>query len=935
MSLQRQLGGGLQNKRWSSESQPRSLSMGRNASASPPGLNVNANANATEEGVPASFVGVFWAPFSEASNQKDANPRKGAAVLNAALAAQLDELDVLASLIAKKAASELAVAKALDDLAFTRDPLPVASISSVVNQYLATQSAAASMHKAHAEKLSNSVVAPLRAFTSKHKRLLDHKFKLIDQHYSVYTKALQDLSTKEREYLNRACGKREYMLLFQAADHARSSLEFHITDFLQYTQDACFSRLLLVKEVVHFIEASQLSLMDAQFLLWNINSPHNNATSPILRSPPMATTTVTAVGGGGGSGSTTPPKRNSGDSQLSTHSNNSTGTANGVNIRRSFSSPYSNFLNPPDPYQTLESIVHALQTGTAHTPTLISISSHHNPTAMAIPTQAFGISLELLHAATGDPIPPFLRKCIACLYEGLMTRRVKSGLEAWIQPQQQQHHQSSISAISSSSGIGLGLGGFSGNGGASNALANGAGNGGNSGGMGDVVAIQFLRGEGNNTCGGIGIHYTRVRRESPTVVAGAVKQFLIELPSSLVPSDVYDTLKLVYDAYETVDMDEDEEIRLKSVSNLLTTIPESHFESLKLFCGLLYKTTQDLTDTNPLLLPLLQSLAPLLLRPRLETLETLQDKLPQKLAYDLIRHFPQIFTDAPASISHDPTSTTPTTSVVALSTSPTDSLSNNNNNSNNSNYHHHEDLESSGFFSPPVTPTLEFSDDDDEFDLFANDPHHNGRRSTDNASILSSSASRRFNDDVVETVGWGLKGLVKTMSGLHMRSGSTAGSANGSVSSASIHDGDGENGSWFGGAGNRRSVPVGSSLGGGGMVGVLGNANRRSVPVGSSFGSLATSPLSQGQQQQWALPSAMARRYEGTSSPKMLGLDDFDDIEESEMEEDFGGDGVKKVVCGWSGCGLNFEGNRQLMTHIAMSHMGHVGGNGVVVIQNQ
>ncbi|KAI9343234.1 hypothetical protein BDR26DRAFT_1006471 [Obelidium mucronatum] len=826
MTLHRQLG----TKRWSSESQARSVSLGRQSPRS-------AQTAAPE----VAFVTVFRAPFEDAA-QSGAAPTKGVAVLCALLASHFDELETLALALSKKVTLEEASAKSLDDLAKTRESTVVASIMSAVSQWSATQSITATLHRAHAEKLSLNAIAPIKSFVAKHKRILDHKNKEVEQHFQVYSRSLVDLATKEREYLNRMCPKRDYHQLFQAADHARSSLEFHITDFLQYAQETSFSRLVLIKEVMGVIESAQTSFLESQLQLWASQMNVKPAN-----------------------------KRSSGDSQLSDSTNSSSSTTQA----------YGDFLTPLDPTQGVLDIAHNLQTGTSHSPTLISVSPHHPPTT---PLQAFGISLEALHAATGDPIPPFLRKCVACLYEGLMMRRVKSGLDAWISP-----------AYSNGSG-------------GSSGSTNGGGLG---GGMGDVVAMQFLRSEANATCGGIGLHYSRVRRESPVVIAGILKQFLIELPSSVVPSDIYDTLKLIYDAYEAVDMDEDEEIRLKSVSNLLATIPESHFETLKLVCGLLFKTTQDVTDTSPLLLPLLNSLAPLFLRPKLETLSTLQERLPQKLAYDLVRHFPQVFTEAPAIIPE---------AAAASPNSPITEFED---------HQHIQDLESSGFFSPPVTPTLQFSDDDDddEYQQFAAESSgfssNHRRKSIDNTSVISSAASR-FNEDVVESVGGVFKGLVRTMSGIHMRGNGASGASVGESETEGLS-------SWFGGAGNRRSVPVTGSAG---MVpSVAANANRRSVPVGT--GGLATSPLAQGQ---WSLPPTMAKRFEANSgSPRMLGLDDFDDIEESELEEDYGASASgTKVVCNWGGCGLGFDGNKQLMLHIAMKHMGHSGaGNGVVVIQNQ
>ncbi|ORY35248.1 hypothetical protein BCR33DRAFT_505858 [Rhizoclosmatium globosum] len=325
-------------------------------------------------------------------------------------------------------------------------------------------------------------------------------------------------------------------------------------------------------------------------------------------------------------------------------------------------------LASPDPLLGTQEIAHVLQTGTRHTQPILL-----DP---IIPLcQCFGISLEALHQATSDPIPPFLRKCIASLHESLTLRKLKTPVDAWIT---------------------------------------------GSAGLAQVPAIQFLRMEANGTCGGSGVHYSRVKREEPSVISALVKEFLGELPVGLVGTEVEETLRIVYDAYETVDMEEDDTIRLKTVSSLLLTLPTSHYETLKLLSHLLHITTKDLPDTSPKLFHLIRTLSPLILRAKIETTESLQDTLRDKLCYDLLRNYTDIF----PALDDDPT-----------------------------NDHYNDRV-----FAPPTTPppTDTFDDDDDI-------PNRGRHRISRNSTLFSGLVEG--SKDVAEGA-W--RGLVKTVSGLNM-----------------------------------------------------------------------------------------------------------------------------------------------------------------------
>ncbi|KAJ3074564.1 hypothetical protein HDU98_010927 [Podochytrium sp. JEL0797] len=758
--MQRQLGT-LSAKRLSSESNSRSVSR---ASEAPSvshsvrtSLSPQKQSTTTKATSMLSYDAVFWLPSSSSSSSLSSSPSKddaraGVHRLHEALAAHFAEVERVATFVKAKVAAEEQAARALDDLAALDSVVSAvpASAAPTLAQWSSILTQTAASHRRHADSLTQNILTPLAHFLAKHKKLMDFKKQEVDSHWSLYVKSIQSYTHLQTDSTSSPAARTAKRDSLTHAQHARSALEFRITDFLQSAQETSHTRLVLLKECFEVLQHANVSMLDAQ---------------------------------------------------LQVH--------------------LANQLVCVDPSQGTEEIAFQLQTGTNRVPpppAWIDDSGEENFTPAS-----FGASLTQLQESTHDPVPPFLRKCAASLNEGLLTRRHNSGIAAWL-------HTS----------------------------------------MNDVPAIQILRMEAGSSVGGAGVRFSRVQRESPAVVAGVVMLFLRELPESLVSEEAYETLRIVYDAYETVDMDEDEEIRLKTVSSLLMTLPESHYETLKLMSGLLYRTTIDLPDTSSKLFLLIHTLAPLFLRPKLETLASMQDKLPLKLTYDLIRNFPTIFhTTLPDNHNHDNDTDTCDVDFFRVPVTP-----------------------------PPPPPPTPASAQHGGNAVDSADEWDHGLRSTARSRL-----SRRGSHSTLASSSGGDRASIAGGSGIFEDVAGVAGNA------------------WRGFVNVIRSS---SAMGVDEEVGWVQQQRRSGVPGSSGGGGagLATSPLSL-DSWGWA-----ASGRAGGGAGTMAGMDEFDELESEEEDLHH----VSAKVCHWGGCGQWFEGKRALMMHIAIDHMGNDGRSGMVVI---
>ncbi|KAJ3259043.1 hypothetical protein HDU77_001991 [Chytriomyces hyalinus] len=736
-----------------------------------------------------SFQNMFWMPFksSDLSSiplsdvQADSlGSLVGVKRLCALFDMHFSEMESLLAMVKLRIQMEESVAKSIEDMEANLDSFQshYSSIRGPTLQWLTVMKSTALTHRKHADTLILAVVNPLSTYLTKYRQFVDFRRSQVDSTHEFLQKTLRDMHIKHSAYL-RACDqshpelssiKKEYIAAFTVAEQSRSALESHIADFCQFAQEAQRMRLQVCKEAFLALESAQIFTIQHQTKLW---------------------TNLDSLSGSG------------------------------------VAQQGATILECPDPAVGTLAIARDFQTGTARTPTLCY------PISEMPLSQAFGFSLEELERWTGDPVPPLVRTCVSALYEGVMKKRMRGGVDAW------------LDASSS-----------------------------------ELPSIQFLRTEANSSCGGVNLHYSRVQRESPVVVAGVLKLFLLELPASLITNELYDTLKMVYteSAPDSAAVPEVEEIRLKTVSNLLTTLPPSHYETLKLVAGLLFKVILSIPPSAPKLDQLIHTITPCLLRPGAETRETLQDMHPLKFTSDLLTHFTTLFKD----------NLPPDTAFSRPNTPPATMM--------------HGDLVYGEYNSD-----LEDEDDRDFYHTRgAGGKRRSVRLSGRPSSILDvvKDSASQYGIDVAGV----MRGLARSVSEIGLKASEGAAAAAAAVAT----------GAGFVGAGGSTSgfdpMSVGSGTGGWFVDGDASRVVGAFDGVGNGFGKRGGMP---------------SRRK---SVASMVGLDELDELSEDEVE--FVEEEATESRCQWDGCGLKFGGRRQLMMHVAVTHMESGNLNGMVIIKD-
>ncbi|KAJ1560400.1 hypothetical protein HK405_007240 [Cladochytrium tenue] len=454
----------------------------------------------------------------------------------------------------------------------------------------------------HSDTLLLASLTPLQSFVAQHRKLMEKKKAEVDTHLKAFAKHQADVRTKQTAYYAKAkahaqaaadesarrgfqqptstwsgeplhvwtkreadAARAEYQGAIDAAEPVRSALEFHITDFLMWAQETEFYRLRVAREAFLALEAAQLYTIDSEARIWTVDPDLDDSAA------------ATALAAGSASSS----------------SASSVSTEGFGSMTR---------LVTPSPARGVENIAVRLRTGTRRPQPLLFRPftagggvSGSGDGELAVPRQAFGISLEALARATDDPIPAVVRKCVAALHDHQSKGRLHSGIDAWIRPNP------------------------------------------------DLPSVHLLRVELNASLAGMKVPQSRLQRESPAVIAGVLKLFFLELPTSMCTHDIYDVLKIVYSASDSVGVPEDPEVRIKSISSLLTTLPPSHYETLKIFAGLMHEVVRDLGAFDKRIKRLAYSIAPCIIRPKEETSATLADEHPFLLTVDLLMHFPDLF----------------------------------------------------------------------------------------------------------------------------------------------------------------------------------------------------------------------------------------------------------------------------------------------------
>ncbi|KAG0219709.1 hypothetical protein BGX31_011236 [Mortierella sp. GBA43] len=128
----------------------------------------------------------------------------------------------------------------------------------------------------------------------------------------------------------------------------------------------------------------------------------------------------------------------------------------------------------------------------------------------------------------------------------------------------------------------------------------------------------------------------------PTVI-GVLRLYFLELPGSLVNSEEYETVKIIYSGVTDDGNDTKNDARISSIRNLLALLSSARFYTLfevaKNINGLIRETEAD--DTFMTFIA--HRWGPVLLRPPEETAVTMHDKHPQRMMRDMLRMTNQIF----------------------------------------------------------------------------------------------------------------------------------------------------------------------------------------------------------------------------------------------------------------------------------------------------
>ncbi|KAF9102134.1 hypothetical protein BGX27_011168 [Mortierella sp. AM989] len=126
-------------------------------------------------------------------------------------------------------------------------------------------------------------------------------------------------------------------------------------------------------------------------------------------------------------------------------------------------------------------------------------------------------------------------------------------------------------------------------------------------------------------------------------VIGMLRLYFLELPGSLLNSEEYETVKIIYSSVADDASDSKSDARISSIRNLLALLSSARFytlfEVVKHISGLIKETSADDSFTTFVA----HRWGPVFLRPLEETAVTLHDKHPQRMMRDMLKMTNQIF----------------------------------------------------------------------------------------------------------------------------------------------------------------------------------------------------------------------------------------------------------------------------------------------------
>ncbi|KAG2197940.1 hypothetical protein INT47_002967 [Mucor saturninus] len=121
----------------------------------------------------------------------------------------------------------------------------------------------------------------------------------------------------------------------------------------------------------------------------------------------------------------------------------------------------------------------------------------------------------------------------------------------------------------------------------------------------------------------------------PQLLVAVLRYFLLELPEWTI------LLKR-----KKLDGEQDETLRLAPFSNLISTLPGSHFATLKLIFENITRFISNVGASDETINLICQSLGPVVLRARVDSFSILNSKTPVKFVQELIKHSKEIFSES-------------------------------------------------------------------------------------------------------------------------------------------------------------------------------------------------------------------------------------------------------------------------------------------------
>ncbi|TPX71227.1 hypothetical protein SpCBS45565_g01234 [Spizellomyces sp. 'palustris'] len=256
------------------------------------------------------------------------------------------------------------------------------------------------------------------------------------------------------------------------------------------------------------------------------------------------------------------------------------------------------YLETLSPAKEIEIMIESQRTGNVRLPPAV----YHNYYGNSYRDPVFGVSLEDYAASRGRKVPLLVKKCLRAIEDtrqGATERGEGPEVDLWLEPNS------------------------------------------------NIPALHALRTDLNNSKASL----KYLRRLPTSLIIGALKLYLIELPTSVCSDEIYEPLKLLY----LSKADDFGPMRIASLRSLLATMPPPHYCTLRLLSEHWHKLIAQFDAEDPKISDFAQNLGHYVLRPRVHTQITLHDKHPVRMMKDLLLHHDKIFSlDEPLELPEAP-----------------------------------------------------------------------------------------------------------------------------------------------------------------------------------------------------------------------------------------------------------------------------------------